>query len=185
VVAAAALAVVVLVGVERGGATRRLAAAAAALATVFWLGPDTYGRKRLKWETGAWRDVQDWVRLHTPKDAILLTPPQEAGFRVFSERTVVGEWKDGTQQYFDDAFASEWAARMSALGPEGYVKLTDEQLALLARRYRASYVVIPPRRRYPGLREVYRNAHYAVFAVSSAAAGAAPAGPETRQADRQ
>ena len=65
-----------------------------------------------KWETGSWREVQDWVRLNTPKDAIFVTPPQEAGFRVFSERTVVGEWKDGTQQYFDEKFATN--------GPRGW-----------------------------------------------------------------
>jgi len=29
-----------------------------------------------KWETGSWREVQDWVRLNTPKDAIFVTPPR-------------------------------------------------------------------------------------------------------------
>src|SRR5258705_384990 len=107
---------------------------AAAAGTLFWLGPDAYARKRGKWETGSWREVQDWARLHTPKDAIFVTPPEEAGFRVFSERTVVGEWKDGTQQYFDETFATEWAARMEALGRGGYVKMTDDQLSQIARR---------------------------------------------------
>jgi hypothetical protein len=113
---AAALATLVLIGRELSASQRRWVALAAAAGTLFWLGPDAYARKRAKWETGSWREVQDWVRLHTPKDAIFVTPPQEAGFRVFSERTVVGEWKDGTQQYFDETFATEWAARMEALG---------------------------------------------------------------------
>jgi hypothetical protein len=87
---------------------------------------------------------------------------------VFSERTVVGEWKDGTQQYFDSGFAVEWASRMEAMGPQGFVQLPDERLAEIARRFRADYIVIPPRRRRPGLREVYRNAHYVVYAVPGA-----------------
>jgi hypothetical protein len=168
VVAAAALAVAVAVAREASGLSRRVVAAAALAATVLWLGPTTYARKRTKWEVGAWRDVQDWVRRNTPKDAVLLTPPQEAGFRVFSERTVVGEWKDGTQQYFDSDFALEWAARMEAMGPQGFVQLPDERLAEIAHRFGADYVVIPPRRRRPGLREVYRNAHYVVYAVPGA-----------------
>jgi hypothetical protein len=182
VLGAFALGVLVLIGREMSPAQRRWAAVAAAAATVFWLGPCAYARKRAKWETGPWREVQDWVRLNTPKDAILVTPPQEAGFRVFSERTVVGEWKDGTQQYFDADFANEWAARMQALGPEGYVKLDDEQLALIARRFNASYVVLPLRRRHPGLEELYRNGHYGVYGVPSMTAGA-PAPPASRRAD--
>lgn len=165
VLIAAAIGVVLAMGREAGRLTRPLVAAAALLATLFWFGPDTYARKRLKWESGSWREVQDWVRLNTPKDAILVTPPQETGFRVFSERTIVGEWKDGTQQYFDDAFALEWGARMEVLGREGFAKLEDEQLIAIAARYRATHVVIPPRRPHPALRELYRNPHYVVYAV--------------------
>jgi hypothetical protein len=165
VLGAAALAVLVLIGRELGARERRWAAVAAAAGTLLWLGPTTYERKRARWESGPWRDVQDWVRLHTPKDAILVTPPQEAGFRVFSERTVVGEWKDGTQQYFDEQFANEWSERMQALGPEGYARLTDQQLTDIARRFRADYVVAPLRQKRPALREQYRNNHYAVYAV--------------------
>jgi hypothetical protein len=182
VLGAAAMAMLVLIGRELGPRQRRGAALAAAAGTLLWLSPSTYERKRARWESGAWRDVQNWVRLHTPKDAILVTPPQEAGFRVFSERTVVGEWKDGTQQYFDERFASEWAARMQALGPEGYVKLSDEQLTQIARRFGASYVVTPLRRRRPGLEERYRNGHYAVYGVPPIGAPV-PAAPEGRRAD--
>jgi hypothetical protein len=182
VLAAAALAVLVWVGTELPPSQRRWAAVAAAAATLLWLGPATYERRRARWESGPWRDVQDWVRQHTPKDAILLTPPQEAGFRVFSERTVVGEWKDGTQQYFDEQFASEWAARMQALGPEGYALLSDDQLTQLARRFGATYMVVPRRRRRPGLEERYRNNHYAVYSVPPVGS-APPAPPPARRAD--
>jgi hypothetical protein len=78
---------------------------------------------------------------------------------------------------------------MQAVGPEGFVKLSDEQLTLIARRFRASYIVIPPRRRRPELNEVYRNGHYAVYTLPTGGAVAltpdpsAPAAPAPRRAD--
>jgi uncharacterized protein DUF6798 len=185
VLGAAALAVLVWIGHEMSPSQRRGAALAAAAATLLWLGPTTYERRRAKWESGAWRDVQDWVRLHTPKDAIFVTPPQEAGFRVFSERTVVGEWKDGTQQYFDEQFANEWAARMQALGPEGYARLSDEQLTQIARRFGASFVVAPLRQRRPGLEERYRNNHYAVYGVPPIGAGGVNTAVDSRRSEAE
>jgi len=96
---------------------------------------------------------------------VIVTPQREAGFRVFSERTIVGEWKDGTQQYFDDAFAREWAVRMEAFGKQEYNTLTDDQLRTIAQRFGASYVVHIARRSHPLLRELYRNTYYGVYAA--------------------
>jgi hypothetical protein len=127
------------------------------------MGPQAYALARVRWEGGGWREAQDWVRRSTPKAAVLLTPPREAGFRVFSERTVVGEWKDGTQQYFDDAFVREWGDRMQALRGDAYPSLPDDELMGLAARYGASYIVLPARPIRPGLVAVYRAKGYAVY----------------------
>jgi len=132
--------------------------------------PQAYATARVRWEAGGWRDAQDWARRSTPKDAVFLTPPREAGFRVFSERTVVGEWKDGTQQYFDDAFVREWGDRMQALRGDAYASLPDRELLDLAARYGASYIVLPARPIRPGLVPVYRAKGYAIYR-------AVPAGP--------
>jgi hypothetical protein len=160
VIAAAAVAVYFLVAREQ--ARRRWAWTLGLLfLTYVVVGYSAYGRARDRWEYGMWRDAQNWVRQHTRHDAVLLTPPRgENGFRVFAERTIVGEWKDGTQQYFDDAFVKEWGERMEAL--EGYDRLSDEELLALAGRYGATHVVTaarPPR----GLLLVYRNRQWAVY----------------------
>jgi hypothetical protein len=176
VLGAATLALVVVIG-RVSAARRPLVVAAAAVATLFWLAPSAYDRRRGRWETGAWRDVQDWVRLNTPKDAVVLTPPQGTGFRVFSERTIVGEWKDGTQQYFDEGFAKDWGQRMAALTPQGREKLTNDEILTTARLFGASFVVSAPRLRHQGLEELYRNKYYAVYGVSPAAAGSSAAAP--------
>jgi hypothetical protein len=91
----------------------------------------------------SWHEVQRFVRDNTSVDAVILTPPYRDGFRVFSERAIVGEWKDGTQQFFSARFVFEWYARMQELGKEtrAYDDFTTERLRALARRYGASYVI--------------------------------------------
>lgn len=163
VLSAAALALLVRIGVESGGLARRGLAAAAALLTLVWLFPDTYERAQLRWNRGAWVDVQLWARQSTPKTAVFLTPPREAGFRVFSERTTVAEWKDGTQQYFDDQFVREWGLRMEIIGE--LPKRDESELREIAARFGASHVVLPARQSRDGLRELYRNPGYVVYAA--------------------
>jgi hypothetical protein len=170
VIGAAALAV--LVAMARTSASMRTAAVCgSALLALLWLAPRAYAGQRQRWESGAWRATQDWVRTHTPRSAVLLTPPKEAAFRVFSERTIVGEWKDGTQQYFDDAFVKEWGARMQALGDD-YDTLPEDRLRELARRFGASYIVLPRQPARRGLDLVYRNPSWAVYRVEGMAGGA-------------
>ena len=95
-------------------------------------GSTHYDFARRRFESGTFRDVQNWVRVNTKEDAVLITPPRRAGFRVFSERTIIGEWKDGTQQYFDEDFVREWDRRMRALEQPRYWELSNDELLLLA-----------------------------------------------------
>ena len=165
VLAAAALGIMVAVARDARPRARQILTAAAAALALTSLLPYAYRVARVRWESGAWRAAQNWVRENTPRDAVLLTPPREAGFRVFSERTIVGEWKDGTQQYFDDAFVREWGARMEALGDE-YARLPDEQLLALAHRFGARYIVAPRRNRPRALPRVYDNGSFEIYAVT-------------------
>ena len=125
----------------------------------------------------AWVDAQRWACTNTPLDAVFLTPAQMNGFRVHSQRAIVGEWRDGTQLYFSAAFAQPWWERMQALQPglrvapdgqrllvqgRSISQLADAQVLALARKYAASYIVLAadtPRK----LAEVYRNAKWAIY----------------------
>jgi hypothetical protein len=164
VLCSGALAMMILVARDLPDRGRQALATAAAVLTVCALLPYAYYVGRVRWESGSWRAAQNWVRENTPRDAVILTPPKEAGFRVFSERTIVGEWKDGTQQYFDDSFVREWGARMEILGDE-YAKLPDEQLLALAHRFGARYIVAPRRNRPRSLPRVYDNPGFEIYAV--------------------
>lgn len=179
VVAAAGLALLLVAGRQAGPRVRALTLAAVAIFVVARLGPGTYRSVSLRWQADVspWHDVQQWVRLNTPKDAVILTPPREAGFRVFSERSIVGEWKDGTQQYFDDHFAAEWNRRMEAVGADTFVKTHGRDLLAVAQLYGAAYIVLPRQPVRRGLVLAYQNGTYAVYRArwkDDAAADAAP-----------
>lgn len=63
-----------------------------------------------------WLDVQRWARDSTPRDAVFVVPPSHDGFRVESERSIYGDWKDGTQAFFNADVGHEWLRRMQKLG---------------------------------------------------------------------
>lgn len=139
-----------LVALSIGQKNRRRSVSLSLLAFVVAAGPlvaDNYRRQRFRFEQGSFRAAQNWARERTPKTAVFLTPPQEAGFRVFSERAIVGEWKDGTQQYFDDDFAREWGRRMEAVMAREFGKYSDDEIVALAREFGADYIVGQGRRR--------------------------------------
>jgi len=107
---------------------------------------------------GGWVQIQRWVRQNTPAEALVLTPLQPGGFRVHSLRSVVCEWRDGTQAFFSGPFAGEWWSRVQALQPgivadssgrrllspgRSLAELSDAQIIELARKYKATHVVLP------------------------------------------
>jgi hypothetical protein len=146
----AILGVALLLGLAVGQTNAARSRALSVLALILTLGPlftDNYRRQQSRIEQGSFRAAQNWAREHTPKTATFLTPPKEAGFRVFSERGIVGEWKDGTQQYFDDSFAREWGRRMEIVMAKEFGKYSDEEIVNMARRFGADYIVGQGRRR--------------------------------------
>ena len=139
-----------------------------------------------------WRAVQGWASENTPVDAVFLTPIYPGGFRVHSDRAVVGEWRDGTQMYFSARFALMWWERMGDLqpglltnssgpsGPSGpsdpsdqmllsrgrsLESLDDAALIALAEKYHASHIVLPTvaAARPRQLVPLYSNARYGIY----------------------
>jgi GH35 family endo-1,4-beta-xylanase len=127
-------------------------------------------------EQRAWVAAQEWAAQNTPKSAVFLTPPQQGGFRIHSDRSVVCEWRDGTQLYFSAAFAKDWWRKLTSIRPVIYdakgmgelmhaktlENMSDREVATLAKSYGASYVVLPanPSRE---LKRAYTNGTWAVY----------------------
>jgi hypothetical protein len=63
-----------------------------------------------------WVDVQRWAKAHTSPDAVFATPPYEEGFRVHSQRTVLGEWKDCAAIMWAPDYTDTWLAWYRAIG---------------------------------------------------------------------
>jgi GH35 family endo-1,4-beta-xylanase len=156
---------------------------AAALALIGLLGAwpvarAAYGHMRDRvGSDGAWVDVQRWAQQHTPTDALLLTPAHPGGFRVHAQRSIVGEWRDGTQLYFSADFAEPWWSRMHDLQPgmvldkaglklawpgRSLSQLEDRTIIDLAKRYDAGYAVLPASEQRR-LVTLYDNGSWAVY----------------------
>ncbi|HHZ90326.1 TPA: hypothetical protein EYN98_19460 [Candidatus Poribacteria bacterium] len=118
-------------------------------------------------DSQGWRGVQTWARKNTRKTDLFLTPPYMTGFRIFSQRPIVGEWKDGTQQYFDAEYSYEWWRRMRDMKLDGsggrdFDKLGKTEYQKLAEKYGASYLVLSSKIP-PGLPKIYDNNQYSVY----------------------
>jgi hypothetical protein len=121
----------------------------------------------------AWRHVAEWVRHHTPADAVFLTPRAPQSFRWYSGRSEVVNYKDLPQ---DAATILQWKRRMLAVHgappdsdpPRKWLKSlterTPEQLRQLGREFDAPYLVTEaePALALPCL---YRNEAYAVYST--------------------
>jgi hypothetical protein len=93
-----------------------------------------------------WREVCGWIRHHTPPDSIVLTPRRQQTFKWYAQRAEVASWKDIPQ---DAQSIVAWHraleniySREGTRGRGGPETLSDYELVSLARRHRASYVVI-------------------------------------------
>ena len=120
----------------------------------------------------SWRAVQLWAAEHTPPDALFVTDPDDAGFRVYSMRSPLVEYKDGAPSMFSRAYALEWERRMQAVSATGVVdpdkqtrltRFSEAGLLTLHQTYPFDYVAArqPQELTWP---QVYSNAGYVVFA---------------------
>ncbi len=129
-----------------------------------------------------WVDAQVWARKNTELGDRFLTPPRESGFRIHSERSIVGEWRDGTQAYFNAGFASDWWRKMKLLRPNlmydekglheqnpgrPFRELPDDELLKLAKDNGASYVVVQKTQKGRGLKLAYQNKSWAIYEAKS------------------
>ncbi|MEO1129621.1 MAG: DUF6798 domain-containing protein [Planctomycetota bacterium] len=65
---------------------------------------------------GSWERVQIWARNQTPEDAVFITPPYMAGWRIGSHRRTFGELRDGALLFYAGEPVFAWEDRMALLG---------------------------------------------------------------------
>jgi len=102
-----------------------------------------------------WVEFSRLIREKTPRDAVILTPPYRAGLQLFAQRAEVVnfkctpmvereliDWKKRLDDAggYQDLRCTGWEQCASALAG-GYMRMDENQLAALARKYGAQYVV--------------------------------------------
>lgn len=123
--------------------------------------------------------AQIWVNQNTDQDALILMPPYEEDFRVFSARSTAGSWKDWTYNVLDRKFAFEMQDRLrdfcgiSAdvckekwqclnLCYKNYAALGESKIAEITRKYGIDFIV--RNRKNPlNLELVYQNQKYLIY----------------------
>jgi hypothetical protein len=134
-----------------------------------------------------WRDVQDWAKENTPKDAIFITPLNkwwlyETDWRVFSERQTVATISEILEASFEPEYMSTWRPRVETLAPgaiaqfrgnylenqqiagQAYNNLSTAALLSAACQYHASFIVAEQGHPHD-LPQVYENSEYMVYDV--------------------
>jgi len=102
-----------------------------------------------------------------------LTPTALQGFRCFSERAIVGDYKDGAPHVYNPSSLFEWWARMQDMQvePKGWScdasafrRFDEAKMQWLCCKYGASYAVVRSEHRlaWPKL---YGNEEYGVYAL--------------------
>ena len=132
--------------------------------------------------------VFDWIKAHTPKDAIILTPPYQDGIRFFAERPIVvdfhanpyrvnevKEWKERLETVTQMRGLERWAPKGTDTGEQrelmrkGYLNLSPVQVESIAREFGAGFFLTEAS--YPGKQGlislgcllVFENSSYLIF----------------------
>jgi len=112
-----------------------------------------------------WIQVQLWAKEHTPPDAVFVTPFDHSGFRIYSERRPLVEWKEGNVGLFDPEFGFAWRERFQdqiAILSSNHPDLS--KFGQFYAKYRFDYLVLyidwpAP----PGWTQVYKNSLFAMY----------------------
>ncbi|MCD6595934.1 hypothetical protein J7L68_09730 [bacterium] len=112
-----------------------------------------------------WVDIQKWAVKNTSADAIFLTPPEIDGFRVYSMRSIVFDWKSGP------GVDLEWWKRLQDFHPKSYTsdalgdsyrKMSINEKITIAKKYNARYIVVSNLNDFTG-EPVYSNNKWSIY----------------------
>lgn len=109
-----------------------------------------------------WIDLQLLAKNNTPNDALFLVPPKQTGFRTFSNRSVVGDIKDGAVVIYDRAYALEWFEVINQL--ESYQHFNERDFQKLRQIYPFDYIVTKKEQSLD-LSVFYKNKSFTIYKI--------------------
>ena len=117
-------------------------------------------KKPILTQEPSWIETQTWVKEHTNSLCTALVNFNSQGFRVYSDRSVVGEYKDGTLSFYSPTFAYEWNRRKNDIINTNYADI--QNLNHLQQTYPFSLIVLYQEQKVP-LKPIFQNEKYAVY----------------------
>lgn len=113
--------------------------------------------------TGPRDPMYDWIKLHTPEDAIFLIDPSIEDFRLRAERAIVIDWKAFPFQ--DEAVIGWWKRIQDVTNHgKGYNTLDETELAALCEKHGASFILIKSTSDL-NLTTAYEDANYRIYSI--------------------
>lgn len=110
-----------------------------------------------------WLAIQLWAKQNTALESVFLVPPDLAGFRSFSERSIVTDAKDGGLVFYSFDYAKNWQARMDALND--FPKFSTNDFLNLKLKYLFQYLVVYRSHLPLELPLVFQNQSFSIYKV--------------------
>lgn len=120
-----------------------------------------------------WENMQHYARGHTPKDALFLIPHnmEMGGFRTFSERPVMVEYRDCGIVGFDYPAVYEWKKRIDDIRPFTVISQGDVKGAVMTaiQKYNVDYIIFmryyAPKEDTAVMKKIYHNDVFVLFKI--------------------
>ena len=116
-----------------------------------------------KVQSSNWIDTQTWIQNHTSKNCIVLTPFDHQGFRIYSKRTIISEYKDGTLSFYSQPFSKEWDNRKREI--EHWERLTPLETEQIEDKYTIS-LLVAENSYHISKPIVYSNNQYSIYTAA-------------------
>lgn len=113
-------------------------------------------------EQNDWVKSQIWANKNTALDAKYLVPPWNTGFRIFSQRAIVGDIKDGAVVIYSPDYAQEWHKIIN--DTKNYENLTENNFIKLKEKYAFDYILTDSKKslNFP---KVFQNNSYTLYKI--------------------
>lgn len=111
-------------------------------------------------QSNDWIDLQLWARENTAKTALFLAPPDQTGFRIFSQRPIVADIKDGAVVMYSSTYAKKWFDK--AEDTRNYQSLAENDFLKLKSKYNFQYLVSLNNQKLP-FAKIYSNSSFSLY----------------------
>lgn len=107
-----------------------------------------------------WIDVQKWAKTNTDVSEKFVVLPRQIGFRIYSQRSIVADLKDGAVVMYDPQYAKKWYLAQKDF--ENFYTLGESDLRLLKEKYNFNYIVTIGEH-FLNFDVAYKNSYYVVY----------------------